>query len=517
MLNHLYDVKPARKTRRASSWDVTGGNADFWIIKAGETRVLATIDGPGIITHLWSCFAAPWRDLLLQFTWDDAPGPSINVPFGDFFGLGHGIVNSHQSFLFTTSTNYKNTFNSWCAHNSYVPMPFKKKAKVVLVNESSQDVWMWFYIDYELVPPEDVARAAYFHAEFHRELPFGGWGHDMRVNSPEVDSVVNEGRDAWENNHVILDKKGTGQYIGCNISITNLRAPECKDYGSPGYSWWGEGDDMIWVDGYKWPPDLHGTGSEDYFNQGLGLQPNAFMRNGASLYEFETGGYTTCYVHHLDNPVRFTKEIKVTIEVGHANQLGNEVSSVAYWYAIDPVLVDAPPPVACRRAVPKKDGKWFVDPATVHTTRHVKLSPTMKAMKNDWDRSKLKPYQAVIGEVIAQKGANVIIKARGTVLGPGGTIDVTLQELIDEFLPTTAVASVESDTRAGELSAGKDGRVVLTPRSAKGKPVIMDDLLRDLDGKRVKIIFGKLLPEEKQPGEPAEHVLKITTKVNFRE
>ena len=93
---------------------------------------------------------------------------------------------------------------------------------------------------------------------------------------------------------------------------------------------------MIWVDGYKWPPDLHGTGSEDYLNQAWGMQENAFAHNGSSIYENNTDGYQTSYVYHLENPVRFEKEIRVTIEHGHGNHLRNETSSVAYWYQIEP-------------------------------------------------------------------------------------------------------------------------------------------------------------------------------------
>ncbi len=85
---------------------------------------------------------------------------------------------------------------------------------------------------------------------------------------------------------------------------------------------------MIWVDGYKWPPDLHGTGSEDYLNQAWGMQDNAFLMNGSSIYEQNTGGYQTSYVFHLTNPVRFSESIRATIE--HGNHLANEMSSVAY-------------------------------------------------------------------------------------------------------------------------------------------------------------------------------------------
>ncbi|MFZ4694539.1 MAG: DUF2961 domain-containing protein [Verrucomicrobiia bacterium] len=67
---------------------------------------------------------------------------------------------------------------------------------------------------------------------------------------------------------------GWGHYLGCNPSVANFRS-----------DWWGEGDDMIWVDGYKWPPDLHGTGSEDYLSQAWGMQDNAFLRNGNTSAE----------------------------------------------------------------------------------------------------------------------------------------------------------------------------------------------------------------------------------------
>ena len=83
---------------------------------------------------------------------------------------------------------------------------------------------------------------------------------------------------------------------------------------------------MIWVDGYKWPPDLRGTGREDSFNQAWGRQSNTFLRNGLSIYENDTHGYQSSYVFHVENPVRFEKEIKATIEHGYGNHLANEMS-----------------------------------------------------------------------------------------------------------------------------------------------------------------------------------------------
>ena len=119
---------------------------------------------------------------------------------------------------------------------------------------------------------------------------------------------------------------------------------------------------MIWVDGYKWPPDLHGTGSEDYLGQAWEMQDNAFLRNGSSIFEHATGGYQTSYVFHLENPVRFTASIRVTIEHGHGNHLANDMASVAYWYARTPTPAAAPPAVSQRLPVPRDDqGNWRRD------------------------------------------------------------------------------------------------------------------------------------------------------------
>jgi len=387
MLSELTRLRN-RRTGRISSWDTTGRNADRWVLQPGEKRTLAQIDGPAQITHLWMTQREHYRECLLRFYWDGAKTPSVNVPLGDFFCLGHGMVNSFQSALFTASANFNHTSGIGCALNCYVPMPFRKHCRIELVNESKQPHTQYFYIDYETLDPAEMdENVGYFHAEFRRTNPFGGWGPKMTVNSPEVDAAICKERWAWENNYVLLDTRGRGHYIGCNLSVTNLTK-----------IWWGEGDDMIWVDGYKWPPDLHGTGTEDYLNQAWGMQPNAFLHNGSSLYEALTvptgprpvrtdGGYQTGYVFHLENPVRFEKEIKVTIEHGHANHLANEMSSVAYWYAAKPTRVIRPPVVSRRMPVRSDNrGNWLHDPSSQCPGPKVKPTAQMKQLKRKWEK-----------------------------------------------------------------------------------------------------------------------------------
>ena len=191
----------------------------------------------------------------------------------------------------------------------------------------------------------------------------------MPVNHPNVDVVNLDGR----NNYVVLDAKGRGHYIGCNLSVTNLHG-----------SWWGEGDEMIWVDGYKWPPDVHGTGTEDYFNQAWGMQRNAFLFNGSSLYEEDKPPYQVSYVFHLTNPVHFRKSILATIEHGHANQLADEWASTAYWYQLEPHRPFDILPVEKRRPLRSDLGAIGFTPENIPRVRLTKemASNRKKSLRN---------------------------------------------------------------------------------------------------------------------------------------
>lgn len=105
-------------------------------------------------------------------------------------------------------------------------------------------------------------------------------------------------------------------------------------------------DDFIDED--TWPPSLHGTGSEDYFNHAWGMQDNAFLMNGSALHESIIPGYQVSYRFHLADPIHFNKRIVVTIEHGHANHPADDWSSTAYWYQRLPSPVKSVLPVGDR-------------------------------------------------------------------------------------------------------------------------------------------------------------------------
>ncbi len=115
------------------------------------------------------------------------------------------------------------------------------------------------------------------------------------------------------------------------------------------------------------------------------MQRNAFLRNGSSVFERDANGYQTSYVFHLENPVRFQKEIKVTIECGHGNHLSHEMSSVAYWYADIPTRVaEVPPPAKRMRVSRDEGGTWLYDKGNQTTSKQVRMNAEMQAMKRKW-------------------------------------------------------------------------------------------------------------------------------------
>jgi len=344
------------RSGRVSSWDQRGRNQDFWTIGPGETRVLADIEGPAAITHIWmtqwcrrtigASFLDPieidetapvleihpalgltweeadpdyYRKVLIRITWDDQDGPSVLVPLGDFFGIGHCIPNSYNSELFTVSAKAEESlrFGGSAAVNCWIPMPFNKRALVEVINENDVPYGQFFHIDFELYPDPLPADIAYFHASWRRENPCDGWAPDLQVNTPGTNIANLDGA----GNYVVLDRQGRGHYIGCNLSVYHRQG-----------SWWGEGDDMIFIDDDTWPPSLHGTGTEDYFNHAWGMQDRFADYHGSILHESLVPPYSVSYRFHIPDPIRFRSRIKVTIEHGHGNHLSDDWASTAYWY-----------------------------------------------------------------------------------------------------------------------------------------------------------------------------------------
>lgn len=317
-------------SKRSSSWDRTGGNADYRHLPPGKTLVLLDANGPGEVEHIWMTLNDPERfhlkKLVLKMYWDNEKSPSVLTPLGDFFGLGLGYYVDYQSAPLMVSPEK--------ALNCFFPMPFRKHALITVTNEGKDPVYNFYYnIDYREYSKPLPANTLYFHAEYHQAQP-------------------NHGNPAWtinldgKNNYVWMQAKGRGQFVGVTMSVI-----ENQD------GWWGEGDDMFFVDGSKLP-SVQGTGSEDFFLGAwdFGGKSFAYQLFGAPVVGKELqGSRWSMYRFMLASPITFTKSIKATIEHGTADDRSDNFYSVAYWYQTQPHQpLPALPPVEDRipRVIP---------------------------------------------------------------------------------------------------------------------------------------------------------------------
>lgn len=308
--------------RRASSYDRTGGNEDFRTIAPGETLTLLEESGPGVITHVWFTLASdePYhlKKLVLHMYWDGEATPSVETPLGDFFGLGLGDYYVFESTPLSVAPNH--------ALNSFFPMPFQKQARITVTNMGQQKVdAFYFNIDFQLLPQPLPPDTMYFHAQYRQASPNRGVISDWKDNGdPRVNGLKNlNGQD----NYVWLEAAGRGHFVGVTMSVL-----QNQDF------WWGEGDDMFFVDGTS-QPTISGTGSEDYFlgAYDFGGRPFSFATYGAPVVgEERAGGRSSAYRFHLDSPITFSKSLRATIEHGHANARSDNYFSVAYWYQTEP-------------------------------------------------------------------------------------------------------------------------------------------------------------------------------------
>jgi hypothetical protein len=307
---------------RVSSYDRSGGNGDARRIAPGETLTLLDEAGPGIITHVWVTIASEDPDhlkaLVLRMFWDGEATPSVESPIGDFFGLGLGDYHLYQSAPLSVGADK--------ALNCFFSMPFQKHARITVTNEGSERTdAFYFNIDYQAYSKPLPAESLYFHAQYRQATPAHGWTNDWKSNG---DRIVNDKKNLnGDGNYVWLEATGRGHFVGVTMSVLQNQD-----------GWWGEGDDMFFVDGEALP-SINGTGSEDYFLGAwdFGGHPFAYGSFGAPVVGQEVaGGRWSLYRFHLDSPISFTKSLRATIEHGHANVRSDNFFSVAYWYQAEP-------------------------------------------------------------------------------------------------------------------------------------------------------------------------------------
>ena len=289
------------------------------VIKSKTTFTVAEISGPGSEQHIWMTPTGNWRYSILRFYWDDETTPSVEVPVGDFFGMGWGKYSPLQSLAVCV--------NPGSAFNCYWPMPFRKKCKITMENIDDADMVLYYQVDYILT--EVPSDAAYFHAQFNRTNPL-----------------------PYKQDYILVNNiKGKGQYVGTYIA-----------YGSRNNGWWGEGEIKFFMDGDTEFPTICGTGTEDYFCGSYDFDTR--KKNATGIEETNYTEYCTPYAGlpqvikgdghyeiaqrfglyrwHIKDPIRFEKDLKVTIQAlgwkhnGTYLVLQDDIASTVFWYQAEP-------------------------------------------------------------------------------------------------------------------------------------------------------------------------------------
>lgn len=294
-------------------------------IGAGDTAVIADIEGVGSIQSIWITGVVS-RDLIIRIYWDNQKHPSVEVPFPDFFACGYAdntdvLLGGEFDPLVSlpVSVNPSNAFNCFWS------MPFKEGCYFTMENRSDIDRIVYYQINYQLTEVPD--NCAYFHASFRRSNP---------VPYKEV--------------HTIIDNiEGEGHFVGTAMSV-GLN-------GAGG--WWGEGEVKFFIDEDKEFPTICGTGLEDYFLGAFNWETNKGYTTynspygGFHKYEAPDGLYKiqprfSLYRWHIMDPIRFKNKLKVTVQdlgwkrfneknfdvIEERRYLArkDDISTVAFWY-----------------------------------------------------------------------------------------------------------------------------------------------------------------------------------------
>lgn len=230
------------------------------------------------------------RSVNISATFDDEKN-AIWCPVGDFAGSGAG---GHAlNGWYRTVDGKGHSVSRWT-------MPYRRHARFTLKNLGDFPVRVKMVARTERRKWDD--RSLYFRCNWHakREIP----------SRPDQD---------WN----FLDVQGRGVLVGDVMSVFN-----------PIPSWYGEGDEKIWVDGESFPGIL-GTGTEDYYN--ASFAPNPVYQTPFSsqprIDEPRSQGYNAYTRTRNLDAVPFTKSLKFDFEITTWQESRVDYATTTYWYA----------------------------------------------------------------------------------------------------------------------------------------------------------------------------------------
>jgi hypothetical protein len=267
-------------------------------IAPGETATLLDIQGPGVIRRIWMTVRGKpenLRGLVLRMYWEDQDYPSVEAPLQDFFGIPFARQTAFESVFFSNPEGR--------SFNCFIPMPFNKRARVEIENQTPESTTPLFY-DIDLTVgdklPEDLCC---FHARYRRE--------NTTVSKKDF--------------QILPRIEGRGRFLGCNVGVRAI-----GQYAKS--AWFGEGEMKIYIDGDREYPTLVGTGTEDLVGSAWGLGGFNHLYQGCLLAGIDNGIWGF-YRYHAPDPVYFHREIRVDLQQmqgAMASQINKDISPENY-------------------------------------------------------------------------------------------------------------------------------------------------------------------------------------------
>jgi len=257
-------------------------------LKAGSRICIGDIEGPAVITqihstvHAWKAEHASSlmaRAVILEVEFDECPELAVRVPLGDFFADGNGLGE-----YFTTPF----VEHAPKSYNCFIPMPFARRARVWLRNESQHDLNNYSFVEFRRLPQWDT-NLGYFHATWRR------WAFALNA--------------ATDQHFFHVD--GRGHLLGTTWTITTDE-PYFR-----GMHFVMEGNVGVRVDG-SLSPVADYLGSEDSFGFSWGFQaPFAGLHNGLTFISREEPAQVIAYRFRDRNVIAFGKSLDVRVDWTH--------------------------------------------------------------------------------------------------------------------------------------------------------------------------------------------------------
>jgi len=275
-------------------------------LEANRRYVLAELEGPGCIRHIWMAVRPLHkvnRQIIIRIYWDGEENPSVEAPLGDLFGLCHGIP------FYDINSRYLSV-KGQSGLNCYFPMPFASSARIEAdVGPISQPVALYHHIDWHRYPRGSLKEYLRFHAKWRREYP----------------------TQAFREEYLVMDAVGQGRLLGFVLGICLYDDADRWSHG---------GAENIYIDGKVEPVFLRGSGGEDTFGTSYGgalHTPETHLYAGIPYYYHEDVGQArpaqrlAAYRFFEEDAIMFLSSIHFRFGC-----MANDICSTAYWYQTGP-------------------------------------------------------------------------------------------------------------------------------------------------------------------------------------